>query len=235
MSAKTFFENLCLFVGGTVLILGNIYHDFFFITIGSLMGVVSLVLAILITIEKKDEETLNEKIYYNALNYLYIVGIILTIGFPITDPTVQRLLFDVALTIATFMILIFIWNILYFKYSFMKIDIADTDFRDPTKKILLPRFLLVSLILGFILGGINFVIKFLYSSIFVISGSSDIAFMISSYILLIVVAAFVLILIFYQNFQKMGVKFKEIKKEKPKKPTKKKQETKKVTPPAPEK
>ena len=96
MSVKTFFENLCLFVGGTVLILGNIYHDFFFITIGSLMGVVSLVLAILITIEKKDEETLNEKIYYNALNYLYIVGIILTIGFPITDPTVQRLLFDVA-------------------------------------------------------------------------------------------------------------------------------------------
>lgn len=117
----------------------------------------------------------------------------------------------------------------------MKIDIADTDFRDPTKKILLPRFLLVSLILGFILGGINFVIKFLYSSIFVITGSSDIAFMISSYILLIVVAAFVLILIFYQNFQKMGVKFKEIKKEKPKKPTKKKQEIKKETPPAPEK
>lgn len=235
MSVKTFFENLCLFVGGTVLILGNIYHDVMFITIGSLMGVISLVLAILITIEKKDEENLTEKIYYNALNYLYIVGIILTIGFPITDPTVQRLLFDVALTIATFMILIFIWNILYFKYSFMKIDIADTDFRDPTKKILLPRFLLVSLLLGFILGGINFVIKFLYTSISVSTGSSDTAFKMSSYILLIVVAVFVLILIFYQKFQKIGEKIKESKKEKPKKPTKKKQESKKETPPSPEK
>jgi len=216
LAALKFLENICVFVGGTILILGNIMHDWTFIIIGSILGVISLVLAILLTMGKEEDVKTSEKIYYNAFNYLYVVGMILTWGFPVLDITIQRFLFDIALTVATFMILIFIWNLLYWEYEFMSIDIADVDFRDPTKKELLPKFLLTSLLLGLLLGGMNFCVKLLYNGIAIGLGldanAYQTAFKISSYILLIIVVVFVIVLIFYERLRQIGEKAADTRK-----------------------
>jgi hypothetical protein len=216
MAVLKFLENICVFVGGTILILGNFMDNWAFIIVGSILGGVSLVLAILLTMGKEEDVKTSEKIYYNAFNYLYVVGMILTWGFPIPDATIQRFLFDIALTVATFMILIFIWNLLYWEYEFMSIDIADVDFRDPTKKELLPKFLLTSLLLGLLLGGMNFIMKLLYNGIAIGLGGDEAAyrnaFKYSSYILLVVVVVFVIILIFYERLRQIGGKAVETRK-----------------------
>lgn len=232
MSYKTPLESLCLFGGGAVLIFGNLLHEPIIILLGTILGIASLIVAILITIDTSGEIKTTEKMFYNSFNYLFSVGIILTIGFPITDITTQRLLYDIALTISTFMILIFIWNILYWKYDFMSVDIADVDIRDEKKKDVLPKFIITSLILGLILGGMNFLLKVIYNAFVdaavAAGGAANAAqgFKYASYLLLLVVLVEVILILFNQQIWALVQKIQNREK-KPKTPKEKKPAAKK--------
>ena len=128
---------------------------------GIITSFVGLAISVFVTWLTSGEEEVDDVSLLNSLIYPLIVGDALTIGSWFdAEPIVQSIFLDLGLIMGIFIIFNFIWSLLREKYMFLEIE--EIDFFSGVDKSEMPRFLIVSLILGSLYGGLFVIFKVLY-------------------------------------------------------------------------
>ncbi|MHA1275316.1 MAG: hypothetical protein ACTSQS_18075, partial [Promethearchaeota archaeon] len=161
------FDALIVFSAGFLVIFGNLQANFFMMVLGIILSIIALSLTLLVTIGTEGESDVDDVAFINALIYPLLVGCVMTIGsWYDNDPVIQSMWLDLGLIMGLFIIFVYVWYLLREKLkgglSFLELDAIDIDFHSDTDVNKLPKFLLVSVILGTILGLLFVLFKLLY-------------------------------------------------------------------------
>ena len=118
------------------------------------LGVLGVVLVISIVTtftEKTGYVHPNDKLYQNMLVFMMTIGTLLVYGLLITDAVIQGYLFDMG----TMIVIAYIFLFVFVAYGSKIAAGAETG----QVKEMTSRFMLVSLVLGAIMAGVNFVLN----------------------------------------------------------------------------
>jgi hypothetical protein len=142
-------------------LLGNFTANILYILIGAIMGIIALLVSLQISLRIKGDAGIDDIIFINALVYPLMVAIIFTIGsINVGLPNYQVIWFDLALSMAVFIIFMCLWIFLKQKWKLLIVD--DVKFTSDVDKDKYPRFLLATLILGSIFGILFVIFKLVY-------------------------------------------------------------------------
>jgi len=142
-------------------ILGNVTANILYILIGTILGIIALLGSLYISIRIKEDAGIDDLIFINAVVYPLMVAIIFTIGsIDIGLPNYQVIWFDLALSMAVFIIFMCVWVFLKQKWKLLIVE--DVKFTSATDKEKYPRFLLATLILGSIFGFLFVIFKLFF-------------------------------------------------------------------------
>ena len=167
MSLYSTLETFLLVIAGFLMIFGNVAGigdpaaGFPFLLIGSILGIVAFLLSLLITITNQSDADVNDIIFINSLIYPLLVGIVLSLGSLFDgDPVVQSIFLDLGLCMGLFIIFVFLWQEIAERWDFLEIE--DIDFKSNADTDSMPQFLLVTLVLGCLFGGLFIVFKLIF-------------------------------------------------------------------------
>ena len=142
-------------------ILGNVTANILYILIGTILGIIALLGSLYISLRIKEDAGIDDIIFINAVVYPLMVTIIFTIGsIDIGLPNYQVIWFDLALSMAVFIIFMCVWVFLKQKWKLLIVE--DVKFTSTTDKEKYPRFLLATLILGSIFGFLFVIFKLFF-------------------------------------------------------------------------
>lgn len=142
-------------------ILGNVTANILYILIGTILGIIALLGSLYISLRIKEDAGIDDIIFINAVVYPLMVAIIFTIGsIDIGLPNYQVIWFDLALSMAVFIIFMCVWVFLKQKWKLLIVE--DVKFTSTTDKEKYPRFLLATLILGSIFGFLFVIFKLFF-------------------------------------------------------------------------
>jgi len=199
-------------------ILGNVTANILYILIGTILGIIALLGSLYISLRIKEDTGIDDIIFINAVVYPLMVTIIFTIGsIDIGLPNYQVIWFDLALSMAVFIIFMCVWVFLKQKWKLLVVE--DVKFTSATDKNKYPRFLLATLILGSIFGFLFVIFKLLYIWL---------GYMISSYIIMGFSLGATILLSFFLSTIVRKMKERPPKVKKAKTPKVKKEKTPKV-------
>jgi len=199
-------------------LLGNFTANILYILIGAIMGILALLGSLQISLRIKGDAGIDDIIFINAILYPLMVAIIFTIGtINVGLPNYQVIWFDLALSMAVFIIFMCLWVFLKQKWKLLVVE--DVKFTSATDKNKYPRFLLATLILGSIFGFLFVIFKLLYIWL---------GYMISSYIIMGFSLGATILLSFFLSTIVRKMKERPPKVKKVKTPKVKKEKTPKI-------
>jgi hypothetical protein len=199
-------------------LLGNFTVNILYILIGTIMGFLALLGSLQISLRIKGDAGIDDVIFINAILYPLIVAIIFTIGtINVGLPNYQVIWFDLALSMAVFIIFMCLW--IFLKQKWKLLIVEDVKFTSATDKDKYPRFLLATLILGSIFGLLFIIFKLFYIWL---------GYMITSYIIMGFTLGATILLSFFLSTIVRKMKERPPKVKKVKTPKVKKEKTPKV-------
>ncbi|GAI75332.1 unnamed protein product, partial [marine sediment metagenome] len=161
MSLYSVLESILVMAAVVFTLLGNFTANILYILIGSIMGIIALLVSLQISLRIKEDAGIDDIIFINALVYPLMVAIIFTIGsINVGLLNYQVIWFDLALSMAVFIIFMCLWIFLKQKWKLLIVD--DVKFTSDVDKDKYPRFLLATLILGSIFGILFVIFKLVY-------------------------------------------------------------------------
>ncbi len=218
MSIYSVLESILVMAAVVFTILGNLTMNLLYILIGSILGIIALLGALYISLRIKEDAGIDDIIFINAIVYPLMVAIIFTIGsINIGLPNYQVIWFDLALSMAVFIIFMCLWVFLKQKWKLLIVE--DVKFTSATDKEKYPRFFLATLILGSIFG----ILFAIFKLFFIWWG-----YQISSYIIMCFTLGATILLSFFLSTIVKKMKERPPKVKKVKTPKVKKEKTPKV-------
>ena len=161
MSLYSVLESILVMAAVVFTLLGNFTANILYILIGSIMGIIALLVSLQISLRIKGDAGIDDIIFINALVYPLMVAIIFTIGsINVGLPNYQVIWFDLALSMAVFIIFMCLW--IFLKQKWKLLIVEDVKFTSDVDKDKYPRFLLATLILGSIFGILFVIFKLVY-------------------------------------------------------------------------
>jgi len=132
-----------------------------YILIGTILGIIALLGSLYISLRIKEDTGIDDIIFINAIVYPLMVAIIFTVGtINVGLPNFQVIWFDLALSMAVFIIFMCLW--IFLKQKWKLLIVEDVKFTSDVDKDKYPRFLLATLILGSIFGMLFVIFKLVY-------------------------------------------------------------------------
>lgn len=158
-------EILVVGIAGVILIIGLLPPGNFALQVtGIIISLAALGLSFFITIETDGDPDVGDITLINALLYPLIVGCVLAIGSWFdSDATIQSLFLDFGLIMGIALVYTIAWNVIKQNSDFL--DQGDVDLFSAVDKEQLPRFFLVTLVIGALYGALFFGFKVLYHMI----------------------------------------------------------------------
>lgn len=161
MSLYSVLESILVMAAVVFTILGNVTANILYILIGTILGIIALLGSLHISLRIKEDAGTDDIIFINAIVYPLMVAIIFTIGsIDIGLPNYQVIWFDLALSMAVFIIFMCVWIFLKQKWNLLVVE--DVNFTTATDKEKYPRFLLATLILGCVFGLLFVIFKLFF-------------------------------------------------------------------------
>lgn len=218
MSLYSVLESILVMAAVIFTILGNVTTDILYILIGTILGIIAFLGSLHISLRIKEDAGIDDVIFINAIVYPLMVAIIFTIGsIDIGLPDYQVIWFDLALSIAVFIIFMCVW--IFLKQKWKLLIVEDVKFTTTTDKEKYPRFLLATLILGSVFG-----LLFIFFKLFFIWWG----YQITSYIIMCFTLGATILLSFFLSTIVRKMKERPPKVKKVKTPKTKKEKTPKV-------
>lgn len=158
-------KNISIVTSGFLIILANLTGEWwdiqsFYITMGVIVGVVALILSIIVT-RKGESGDVDDLIVFNNMMYWLVVGIFLTLGSLFDDyVNIQLIFLNTGLIIGSFIMFMYVW--IWLRKKWMFLDMQNVDFSSVDHSEI-PKFLLTSLMLGFVFAGLFVTFQIIYN------------------------------------------------------------------------
>ncbi|MFX0134106.1 MAG: hypothetical protein ACFFDN_10730, partial [Candidatus Hodarchaeota archaeon] len=157
-------KNISIVTSGFFIILSNFVGDWpetqlFYVIMGVIVGIVALVLSVFVT-RKGDSGDVDDLIVFNNMMYWLVVGIFLTLGSLFDDYLdIQLIFLNAGLIIGLFIMFMYVW--IWLRKKWMFLDMQNVDFSSVDHSEI-PKFLLTSLLLGFVFAGLFVIFQIIY-------------------------------------------------------------------------